>query len=93
MFGVLAQAQQKTENQALIKKITELESQMAQQSKKTPSPIPPKNMEQLYESNNPFDGPPILHKPDKLRLARIDRLESIVGKVADTVSNVADSVG
>ncbi|KAF0521515.1 hypothetical protein F8M41_015798 [Gigaspora margarita] len=69
---------------------------MAQQSKKTPPPIPPKNIEQLrysYESNNPFDGPPVPHKPDKLRSARIDRLESIMGKVADTVGSVADSVG
>ncbi|CAG8646914.1 18427_t:CDS:2, partial [Racocetra fulgida] len=61
---------------------------------KTPSPIPPKNIEQLhysYESDNPFDGPPIPHKPDKLRSARIDRLESIMGKVADTMGSVADS--
>ncbi|CAG8760032.1 8242_t:CDS:2, partial [Dentiscutata erythropus] len=63
-------------------------------SNKTPPPIPPKNIEQLrysYESDNPFDGPPVLHKPDKLRSARIDRLESIMGKVADTVGSVADS--
>ncbi|RIB01079.1 hypothetical protein C2G38_2051159 [Gigaspora rosea] len=69
---------------------------MAQQSKKTPPPIPSKNIEQLrysYESDNPFDGPPVPHKPDKLRLARIDKLESIMGKVADTVDSVADSVG
>ncbi|CAG8810375.1 6008_t:CDS:2, partial [Dentiscutata erythropus] len=63
-------------------------------SNKTPPPIPPKNIEQLrysYESDNPFDGPPVPHKPDKLRSARIDRLESIMGKVADTVGSVADS--
>ena len=89
-----ALAQQKTEYQSLLEKQkSDFQSQMAQQSKKTPPPIPPKNMEQLYESNNPFDGTPVPHKPDKLRSARIDRLESIVGKVADTVGSVADSVG
>jgi hypothetical protein len=92
-----ALAQQKTEYQSLLEKQkADFQSQMAQQTKKIPPPIPPKNMEQLldtYESANPFDGPPTLHKPDKLRSARIDRLENIVGKVADTVGSVADSVG
>ena len=54
-------------------------------------------MEQIYysyESNNPFDEPPIpYNKPDKFCLTRIDRIETIVGKVADTISSVADSVG
>ncbi|CAG8838700.1 26728_t:CDS:2, partial [Racocetra persica] len=65
-------------------------------SNKTPPPILSKNIEQLYysyESDNPFDGPPVLHKPDKLHSARIDRLESIMGKVADTVGSIADFVG
>lgn len=92
-----ALAQQKTEFQSLFEKQkNEFQAQMAQQSKKTPPPIPPKNIEQLrysYESDNPFDGPPVPHKPDKLRSARIDRLESIMGKVANTVGSVADSVG
>ncbi|CAG8746527.1 24313_t:CDS:2, partial [Racocetra persica] len=64
-------------------------------SNKTPPPISSKNIEQLrylYKSNNPFDGPPVLYKSDKLCSARIDRLESIMGKIADTVSSVADSV-
>jgi hypothetical protein len=68
---------------------------MTQQTKKIPPPVPPKNMEQIlntYESANLFIGPPTLHKPDKLRSARIDRLETIVGKVADTVGSVANSV-
>ncbi|CAI2179513.1 11617_t:CDS:2 [Funneliformis geosporum] len=41
-------------------------------------------MEQLldtYESANPFDEPPLPHKPDKLRSARIDRLENIVERM------------
>ncbi|CAG8719698.1 19100_t:CDS:2, partial [Gigaspora rosea] len=66
-----------------------------QDALKTPSPIPSKNIEQLrylYESNNLFDGPPVPYKPDKLRSAKIDRLETIMGKVADTVGSVADSV-
>jgi hypothetical protein len=91
-----AQAQQKTENQELVKKITELESQITQQNKRTPPPIPPKNMEQIrdsYENDNPFNELPVSHKSDKLRSTRIDRLESIVGKIADTVGSVADSVG
>jgi len=53
-------------------------------------------MEQIrdsYENDNSFIGPPTPHKPDKYRSARIDRLETIVGKVADTVGTVADSVG
>ncbi|KAF0430272.1 hypothetical protein F8M41_005553 [Gigaspora margarita] len=69
---------------------------MAQQSKNTPPLIPSKNIEQLhysYESDNLFDGPPVPPKTDKLCSARIDRLESIMGKVADTMSSVADSVG
>jgi len=91
-----ALAQQKTEYQTLLEnQKAEFQAQMAQQSKKTPPVIPPKNMEQLldsYESNNPFDGPPVSYKSEKLHLARIDRLKSIVGKVANTVGNVADSV-
>src|SRR3954465_10396496 len=87
-----ALAQQKTEYQSLLEKQkADFQSQMAQQTKKIPPPIPPKNMEQLldtYKSANPFDGPLTPHKPDKLRLARIDKLESIVGKVADTVGSV-----
>ncbi|CAI2196467.1 19867_t:CDS:1, partial [Funneliformis geosporum] len=62
----------------------------------TPPPVPPKKYEQIpeyYEGHNSFDGPPVSHKPDKYRSARIDRLETIVGKVADTVGTVADSVG
>ncbi|CAG8567671.1 2719_t:CDS:2 [Gigaspora margarita] len=47
----------------------------------------------LVSHDNLFDGPPLPHKPDKLRSARIDRLESIIGKVANTVGSVADSVG
>ena len=69
---------------------------MTQQSKKASPPIPLKNMEQIrdtYKSDNPFNRPPVPHKPDKFRSARIDRLETIVGKVADTVGSVADSVG
>jgi hypothetical protein len=53
-------------------------------------------MEQIldtYESANSFIGPPTSHKPDKLRSARIDRLETIVGKVADTVGSIANSIG
>ncbi|CAG8517359.1 1727_t:CDS:2, partial [Racocetra fulgida] len=46
-----------------------------------------------YESDNPFDGPPVSYNPDKLRLARIDRLESIMNKVANMVGSIADSVG
>ena len=92
-----ALTQQKTEYQSLLEKQkNEFQVQMAQQSKKTPPPIPPKNMEQIrdsYENDNPFIGPPTPHKPDKYRSARIDRLETIVGKVADTVGTVADSVG
>src|SRR6266542_280647 len=92
-----ALVQQKTEYQSLLEKQkNEFQVQMAQQSKKTPPPIPPKNMEQIrdsYENDNPFIGPPMPHKPDKYRSARIDRLETIVGKVADTVGTVADSVG
>ena len=92
-----ALAQQKTEYQSLLEKQkNEFQVQMAQQSKKTPPPIPPKNMEQIrdsYENDNPFIGSPTPHKPDKYRSARIDRLETIVGKVADTVGTVADSVG
>jgi hypothetical protein len=92
-----ALAQQKTEYQTLLEKQkNEFQVQMAQQSKKTPPPVPPKNMEQIldtYESANPFIRPPTPHKPDKLRSARIDRLETIVGKVANTVGSVADSVG
>ncbi|PKK56437.1 hypothetical protein RhiirC2_721862 [Rhizophagus irregularis] len=92
-----ALVQQKTEYQSLFEKQkNEFQAQMAQQSKKTPPPVPSKNMEQIqdfYESHNPFDGPPVPHKPDKYRSERIDRLETIVGKVADTVGTVADSVG
>ena len=92
-----ALAQQKTEYQSLLEKQkNEFQVQMAQQSKRTPPPVPPKNNEQMqeyYESRNPFDGSPVSHKPDKYRSARIDRLETIVGKVADTVGTVADSVG
>jgi len=92
-----ALAQQKTEYQSLLEKQkNEFQVQMAQQSKKTPPPIPPKNMEQIrdsYENDNPFIGPPTPHKSDKYRSARIDRLETLVGKVADTVGTVADSVG
>ena len=51
-------AQQKTEYQSLLEKQkNEFQVQMAQQSKKTPPPIPPKNMEQIldtYERANPF---------------------------------------
>ena len=53
-------------------------------------------MEQIhysYESNNPFNGPPVLHNSDKFRSTRINKIETIVGKVADTVSSIADSVG
>ena len=49
-------------------------------------------MEQIcysYEDNNPFDRPLVSHK---FRLTRIDRIEIIVGKVADTVDSVIDSV-
>jgi hypothetical protein len=64
-----ALAQQKTEYQSLLEKQkNEFQVQMAQQSKKTPLPIPPKNMEQIldtYESANPFIGPSTPHKPDK----------------------------
>ena len=70
--------------------------QIAQQSKKTPLPIPPKNMKQIrnsYENDNFFIRPLTSYKPDKYHLARINRLETIVGKVADTVGTVADSVG
>jgi len=92
-----ALAQQKTEYQSLLEKQkNEFQVQMAQQSKRTPPPVPPKNNEQMqeyYESHNPFDESPVLHKPDKYHLARIDRLETIVGKVADTVGTVADSLG
>jgi hypothetical protein len=88
-----ALAQQKTEYQSLLEKQkADFQSQMAQQTKKIPSPIPPKNMEQLldtYESANPFIGPLTSHKPDKLHSARIDKL----GKVADTIGSIADSVG
>ena len=53
-----ALAQQKTEYQSLLEKQkNEFQVQMVQQSKKTPPPIPPKNMEQIldtYESANPF---------------------------------------
>jgi hypothetical protein len=51
-------AQQKTEYQSLLEKQkNEFQVRMAQQSKKTPPPIPPKNMEQIldtYESTNPI---------------------------------------
>ncbi|CAI2177298.1 16983_t:CDS:2, partial [Funneliformis geosporum] len=46
----------------------------------------------IYESANPFIGTLTLNKPDKLHSARIDKLKSIVGKVADTVGSVADSM-
>src|SRR6266496_3900786 len=91
-----ALAQQKTEYQSLLEKQkNEFQVQMAQQSKKTPPPIPPKNMEQIcdsYENDNPFIGPPTSHKPDKYRSAKIYRLETIIGKVANTVGTVADFV-
>ena len=41
-------AKQKTELQSLFE--NEFQAQMAQQSKKTPPPIPPKNMEQIHDS-------------------------------------------
>ncbi|PKC55070.1 hypothetical protein RhiirA1_403161 [Rhizophagus irregularis] len=53
-----ALAQQKTEYQSLLEKQkADFQSQMVQQTKKIPPPVPPKNMEQLldtYESANPF---------------------------------------
>ena len=46
-----ALAQQKTEFQSLFKKQkNEFQAQMSQQSKRTPSLIPPKNMEQIRDS-------------------------------------------
>ena len=52
-----------------------------------------KQIRDSYENDNPFIGPPISHKPDKYRSARIDRLETIVSKVVDTVGTVADFIG
>jgi len=70
--------------------------QIAQQSKKTPLPIPPKNMKQIrnsYENDNFFIRPLTSYKSDKYHLVRTNRLETIVGKVANTVGTVADSIG
>src|SRR5438874_12913266 len=53
-----ALAQKNTEYQSLLEKQkANFQSQMAQQTKKIPPPVPPKNMEQIldtYESTNSF---------------------------------------
>ena len=65
-----ALAQQGTEYQSLLEKQkADFQSQMAQQTKKISSPVPPKNMEQIldtYESVNSF--PDILTREEIMRV-------------------------
>ncbi|CAG8485117.1 2402_t:CDS:2 [Acaulospora colombiana] len=106
---------QKAESKAELEKLkTEFETKMAQQSKKSRPPVPPKNYEEIHEhyasQGDPrpsltneetwqelikmYGPPPIQPKPEKLRSsnqsARIDRLESVVGKVADSVGQLTN---
>jgi hypothetical protein len=75
---------------------------MAQQSKKTPPPIPPKNMEQIldtYESANPF--PDILTREEIMRVVakaygpppKLQKPEKLQSSRIDRLESKIDEIG
>ncbi|GES74837.1 hypothetical protein GLOIN_2v1769762 [Rhizophagus clarus] len=85
-----ALAQQKTENQTLIKKITELESQMAKQTHiptpQTVEPIEPEEMDHDYPVKL-FQRP----HPQRSNIStRIDRVEEGINETRDAVNQLTN---
>ncbi|CAG8657831.1 13998_t:CDS:2 [Cetraspora pellucida] len=88
-----ALVQQKTENQTLVKKVTELESQMAKQTaSQTVEPVKqPKgifsteNLERNY-SIKPFQRSYLQQSQQQKQSEKIDRIESKVDKISQITS-------